>query len=711
MKKISSLLFLALFILIVSSYAQKDTKLNFGAALAAANPSLQESSIHVLVQGTISEIHRVVEQMGGTFRYSSGDIASILIKGKNIPLLAERPFVKRMEADNPFSKPQIMSDTMLSHNRVLAAHAGTAPLSQAYKGDGVVMGIIDTGIDHTHPDFKDSSGKSRIKFLWDQELPDSVPPAPYNYGQEWTGTDIDNGKATAHITTAQDHYGHGTHVGSVATGNGRAMNKYSGVAPNADIVFVGLDLTLTNGIMDAVKYVYAKAALLGKPCVINISVGDYNGSHDGKDLEAQSIKNQIIAQNGRSLVAAVGNAGHIPIHVGYTVTSDTNFTWFSGSAYIAMYSDAANFTNVKFTIGADKVTPYYSFRGNLPFSTISSHLGVLKYDTIFNGGNRICRMISYGSISAGTYCMEYAITPDSSAYMWRLMTTGTGKFDAYTFDVDTAKLADSTIYAPLKKYKQPDLKQNMVSGFQCLNEVITVGNYTNRNQYIDYDTLLQQDATRIPGKLSPSSSHGPTRDGRIKPEITSPGDWTIGAIVTSLKNYNIGVGNKYLMAPGGFHMLGGGSSNASPGVAGVAALYLQMDPGATWLEVKNAITNCARLDTYTGLNLPDNNWGYGKVDAFAMLTGCATSVNDYQHIDSELVILYPNPASKQFTIYNIPPTATSIKLYNVLGKMIMTLPANGTQQIVDPNVPKGIYFCELSDGEKVIATKKIIISE
>lgn len=710
MKK--NFLFLLL-ILFTNTYcnAQHRVKLDFGAALAAANPALQEENITLLVQGSINPIRLFTDQTGGEFRYAEGDIASLIIKAKHIHLLAEKSFVKRIEAGDPFSKTQIMSDTMLIHNRVIAVHAGASPLSQPYKGDGVVLGIIDTGIDYKHPDFQDNTGKTRIKFLWDQTLPDSVPPLPYNYGQEWTSADIDNGKATAHIATAESSYGHGTHVSSVATGNGLAMNKFAGVAPNADIIFAAIDLNASNSILDAAKYIYAKAALLGKPCVINVSIGNYYGSHDGLNLEAQSIKNLITAQPGRSFVAAVGNAGEYAIHLGYNVTSDTNFTWFSGAAYIGIYADTADFKNVKFAIGADKVTPNYSFRGNTPFSTIAPHVGVLASDTIYNGANRICTMISYGNLSGGVYSMVYSIKPDSSTYMWRLMTTGTGKFDAWTFDVETANLADSTIYPPLKKYKQPDLKSNMVSSFQCLDEVITVGNYTNRNQYIDYDTILQIDTTRIQGNLFSSSSHGPTRDGRIKPDITSPGDWTMGALVTSQKAFSIAVGNSYLMSPGGFHVLDGGSSNASPSVAGIAALYLQMNPTADWQAVKNAITNCARSDAFTGPNLPDNNWGYGKADSFETMTGCATSIKDNQVYDLDIITIYPNPSNGQFYIYNITPEIRNIVVYNLLGKIIYKARVDGKLETINLNATAGVYFCELNDGEKTISTKKLIVSK
>lgn len=687
------------------------SKLNFGAALVSKDFSKSEALVPLLVRGDIGQIKRMVEETGGEFRTSAGDIASLAIKGKHIELFASKPFVKRIEGKNPHSKMQPLHDSMLVNNRVMAVHQGVSPLLKAYKGKDVVVGIIDTGIDFTHDDFQDSTGKTRIKFIWDQVLSTSNPPAPWNYGRQYTSNAIDNNFANAHLATAATYGGHGTHVASEASGNGLAINKYEAVAPESDIIFVAYDFNNPNGIVDGVDYIYQKAAALGKPCVINCSLGDYYGSHDGLDLQAQAIKALITAQPGRSLVAAAGNGGTSAFHLGYTVQgTDTNFTWFSGAAYIAMYADSNDFKNIQFSIGADVPGPNYSFRGNIPFSTISSHIGVLKNDTIWNGNNRIATILSYGDSVNGVYSMEFTITPDS-AYLWRLMTTGSGKFDEWSFDVVTANLADTVVYPALKKYKQPDLDQTIVSSFQCLNEVIAVGNYLNRNQHLDYDSIMQVDNTIIPGSLEASSSRGPTRDGRIKPEITSPGNYVIGSMVASLfNNFSHSV-----IAAGGKHRKGSGTSAAAPCVAGIAALYLELSATADWQEIKDAITNCARQDSFTGTNLPNNTWGYGKADAFATLTSCTTPVAQHSPSLTGLLV-YPNPASGVVNIkFEFPgdlPVAL-LKIHDAVGRKIYSTKIKPNEMISlnTKQIPGGIYFCTVSEGRKIIAAQKLIISD
>src|ERR1019366_1533224 len=93
---------------------------------------------------------------------------------------------------------------------------------------------------------------------------------------------------------------------AAGNGNGSPGHKYMGVAPNADLIVVALDFNSNSStlITDAVDYIYAKAVLLGEPCVINLSLGDYYGSHDGLDLQAQMMNNLLMAQPGRAMVGS-----------------------------------------------------------------------------------------------------------------------------------------------------------------------------------------------------------------------------------------------------------------------------------------------------------------------------------------------------------------------------------------------------------------------
>jgi subtilisin family serine protease len=714
MKKISLHIF---FCLMISATVVAQSKMNFSLVkkVKEADSNSKSTPIDVFIKGDINVIKALVITKGGTFKYAAGNIAAVTLTANQIGEIITNRAIQRIEAYPSHSRA--LNDTMLLRSNIIPVHSGQSPLTQAYDGTGVVVGFMDTGIDFHHPDFKDNTGKSRIKFLWDHTLPNAVnTPLPFGYGQEFTNTDIDNGLAEAHTDTTSVDASHGTHVSGIAVGNGLATGGYMGVAPKADIIMVALDLN-NSSYADAVNYIYSKAQVLGKPCVINASVGDYYGSHDGQDLQAQLISNMINAQTGRSLVAAAGNAGNYPYHLGYTVTSDTNFTMSDGGGgevYLQIWADTNDLKNVNFSIGADQMSPTHSFRGRLPFSNISSHLGVLIEDTLYNVNHqRIGRIQSYGDLIGGTYSMEFNVIPDSTTYLWRLITTGTGKFDLWDFGIVGSGLPSAATMPDIAYYKYPDVNKTIVSSFQCLDNVITVANYTDRRSYIDYNNNLFVNPALVPGQRVASSSIGPTRDGRLKPDIAAPGDMVMAAIVLTMVP---GIVANYpdALAKGGFHVRSGGTSQASPVVAGVAALYLQKNPTATAMEVKQAIINCTTQDGFTGSSLPNNYWGYGKVNAFAALTCSTTNVNENAAIKS--FSIYPNP-SAGVTVLNLEVPAfrstdkASLKIYNALGELVkLVTVTNSISQLITELLP-GVYFCNLELNGQAVATEKLVVLE
>lgn len=705
MKK-SILLFGFIFCQLLLASAQR--KANF--AIVQQLQKKSTASIDVFIKGDVNRIKELLGSSRGIFKRSAGDIVIARLTFPQIAVLLASKGIDRIEAYPQRSVP--MNDTMLINNNIVSIHKGTAPLSQAYDGSGVVIGIMDTGIDFTHPDFIDSAGKSRVKFYWDQNQPAAGnTPVGYDYGQEWDQVQIDSGKAIP----ATD--GHGTHVTGIAAGNGSADSKYKGVAPKADLVIVSIDFSTTNAtiVADAVDYIYSKAELLGKPCVINASIGDYNGSHDGKDLQAQFISNLINLKSGRALVASAGNSGSNPIHLGYMVTSDTNFTFFNqqnGFVSIEIWGDTASFKNIHFAVGADQLSPGYSFRGRTKFKTIASSLGIFTTDTLYSkNGKRLGIVETFGDLIGSSYAMSYLIIPDSTSYKWRLITTGSGKFDLWNMGMVSSGIPPSNVMHDSVYYKYPDLLQTIVSSYQCLDNVITVGNYTNRKSYIDYNYKLYY-AKETPGKRHSTSSCGPTRDGRLKPDISAPGDMILSSLVQTLRPVLIAL-NPSALAPGGYYVRDGGTSSSGPGVTGIAALYLQKNPTATATEIKNAILHCARQDHFTG-STPNNMYGYGKADGFKTLTECGLiGINDQQE-DVLSFHIYPNPAASGAIVnfdISLPPgrSLQTLAIYNELGACVTRFSAPKTQMQLTQSLAPGVYFCKLISTTGIVATKKLVI--
>ena len=182
-----------------------------------------------------------------------------------------------------------------------AVQSEFSPLGEALTGEGVLVACIDSGIDYSHPDFRNSDGSSRILRLWDQTIQGN-PPKGYFIGTEYTKEQIDealkqeNKREMEKIVPSRDLSGHGTGVMGIAAGNGAAsQGVYRGVAYKSDLLVVKLGTPLEDGfprtteLMQGIDYVIRKAQELRMPVAVNISFGNTYGARDGTSLLEQFI--------------------------------------------------------------------------------------------------------------------------------------------------------------------------------------------------------------------------------------------------------------------------------------------------------------------------------------------------------------------------------------------------------------------------------------
>lgn len=200
---------------------------------------------------------------------------------------------------------------------------------QGLFGEGVLVAVIDSGIDYTNPDFieyeRDSQTgkiikKSRIISIWDQTI-QGTPPMGYASGTQYDNAMINQAlNLEADTVLSRDNSGHGTVVASIAAGNGNASNaRYIGIAPKADIIAVKLGVPRadsfpkTSELMQGIDYVIRKAIELKKPVAINLSFGNTYGSHDGNSLletyinEASDVWQSVICVGTGNEGAASGH--------------------------------------------------------------------------------------------------------------------------------------------------------------------------------------------------------------------------------------------------------------------------------------------------------------------------------------------------------------------------------------------------------------------
>ena len=202
------------------------------------------------------------------------------------------------------------------------------------KGNGILIGIVDSGIDYANPAFRNADGTTRIVSLWDQTISGN-PPAGYTFGTEYTREEINTALAEPgvgghfRIVPSRDMSGHGTAVAGIAAGNGAgsAGGQYRGVAPEAELIVVKMGRPRTEGfprtteLMTGVDYIIRKALDMRMPVAVNISFGNTYGSHDGTSL-VERFLNDISDTWKNVICVGSGNEGATAGHAAGRLTDE-----------------------------------------------------------------------------------------------------------------------------------------------------------------------------------------------------------------------------------------------------------------------------------------------------------------------------------------------------------------------------------------------------
>ena len=263
----------------------------------------------ILYSGTLERVSETAESVTPLLK----NFAIVRIREENIEKLASLEEVIYIE------KPKRLFFEVADERRVSCIDAVQTPRFRL-TGKGVLIGVIDSGIEYANADFRQEDGATRIRFLWDQTV-EGTPPEGYRIGSEFSAEQINEALQQPNRTMrlqkvpSVDSSGHGTAVAGVAAGNGRnSGGRYRGAAPDAELIIVklgnpgGVGFPRTAELMQAVDYIVQKAEMLQMPVSVNISFGNTYGAHNGTSLPERFL--DAAAQIGRTLISVgTGNEG------------------------------------------------------------------------------------------------------------------------------------------------------------------------------------------------------------------------------------------------------------------------------------------------------------------------------------------------------------------------------------------------------------------
>lgn len=571
--------------------------------------------------GALQEIRGLGGEVGSVI----GRIATIRIPVSAMPALGRLTSLARVEAARSM---HLHNDSAASASRVDEVRRQLGGSFLGSTGRGVLVGVIDTGLDYAHDDFLDASGVPRTLFLWDQV----------------TGRICGPERLRDRTCGSGDPNGHGTHVTGIAAGDGSAPHpdssgafRYAGVAPEADLMAVRFSFSDAD-LVDGVAWMFEKADSLGRPAVVNISLGTLFGPHDGTSLIEQALDS--LSGPGRIIVTSAGNSGNAD-------NTSPRLT----DLLVHGQAEPGPGTPQALTF---RITPYQpSSRSCDDFVLLDLWYGgaqAVTFDVRRPGGSTVTAVTGQevaddhpgGRVDIFAPAEPYPGNGDRNAI---ILLSGCGNSGSPSEGIWTLRLSsEDTPSEPLDLWivgyrlgrngfarGQTGFDNRQSIGTPATaHQVIAVGAYASR---LCWPTATSPSTcmddlfgfTQPIGDIAFFSSAGPTRDGRIKPEITAP-----GMMIMSSRARGIFTPGP-LVAPSGQHRVELGTSMSSPHVAGAVALLLQRDPAMTPDQVIATLTGTAAADAFTAYDwsdgstgLPNEQWGWGKLDARAALETLVT---------------------------------------------------------------------------------------
>jgi hypothetical protein len=535
-------------------------------------------------------------------------------------------------------------------------------------GSGVIVGIMDRGIDWQNNDFRNVDGTTRIAYIFDltDDTGATLSGNPYGIGTIYTRDQINNALLYGTTLPTRDAVGHGTSTAGICCGNGRNSpnGKYAGIAPNSTLIIVKVvsdgapahdgeaaeaPFFKSERISVAIDFIRDKATELGMPCVMLLNSGSTSGPADGTSSLSRKIDTTFgPGKPGLIFVTGTGDDGGMPNHAGGTVAAgeSVSIRIQKGSALPLLFEMWYRDTD-RFSISVDTPTASYG-PYNAPANNSFDSQTTAEFQYTHNGS------IYYTNQKRVVYV---SLNGAAGNYSIRLFGA---QIASGTFD---AALNPSRFWDP--NYMDNRFLSHVMPG-KTIWDVSTAFNnivpnsYVFRTSWVDIDGFTRSKLGEgVVGDLWRGSSIGPTWDGRLGMDISAPGE----NIITTYNPRSWWATFRYNLIQDGNGLYGMASavSAANPLTVGIIALMLERNPTLDAVAVKSILQKTARQDSFTG-GSPNPNWGYGKIDALAALNavpptiaGAAVAINNVSVSEGN-----SGTANAVFTLSLSPASSQSI---------------------------------------------------
>lgn len=492
-------------------------------------------------------------------------------------------------------------------------------------GEGVIIGIIDTGIDYRHKSFRksDAPQTTRILNIWDQTLTPQggeSSPANYNrppvgianlnYGVEYAQGQINTALANANplsIVRHQDTDGHGTHVAGIAGGDGSQAGNckgeftFVGIAPKAEFIIVRMR-GLTTGdpayqSMDLINAIlYIERAAGARPVAINMSLGNSWGPRDGTDSDA-TIMDQVLnsrTTGGFVLIKSAGNEANDRKHAEANIAPSAT-------------------VSIEFEVGANRDSARLEVRytgSNINASLTTPNVGGAAQTTgVASVGTPVTSPLNNSTgATGGTVSIQN--TANRILVTFTPPATGSNLSGVWKINLINTIATPTKIDSWLSSHNsfRPVFRSNETTA-------MTIDPDSAGQDVIIVGAHAAEGSTN--GQIADFSSRGPTFDGRTKPDLTAPGVGVTSAAIESFRNDGgcDCIANCCCACCQDFYRNENGTSQAAPHVTGSVALLLAQKNALTFAQIKTILHDSA---TAEGAK-PNNDWGWGRLNVSAAL--------------------------------------------------------------------------------------------